>query len=341
MRAVTGETPMYTVNDLPGPQRHLGYNQVFERGRMSLGLMLPIESYAGDVPTMERHAALARAAESAGFRALWLRDVPLRDPSFGDVGQAFETFSYLGYLAAHTASITLGTAAVILPLRHPLHTAKAAASIDQLSHGRLVLGVASGDRGQEYAAFGSDPLGRGAAFRDAVQVMKAAWSREYPAIHGPWGNMRGLDMVPKATTSTVPLIVTGRAQQDLHWIAQHADGWMTYPRSLKVQRDTLALWRAVTSQLRPGTFMPFAQSLYIDLAADEDETPTSIHLGWRLGRNALRRLLVELAGIGVNHVALNLKYSQRPAQDVLDEIAGYVLPDLSCLPTFTSEAAHA
>lgn len=320
---------MYTAHHLPEVRRHLGYNQVFAHGRMTLGLMSPIESYPGDLPTMNRHVALARAAELAGFAALWVRDVPLRDPSFGDVGQGFETFSYLGFLAAHTASITLGTAAVILPLRHPLHTAKAAASIDQLSHGRLVLGVASGDRAQEYAAFGKDTEGRGAAFRDAVQVMRAAWSKDYPVVHSQWGAMRGLDLVPKATTAAVPLIVTGRSQQDLRWIAEHADGWMSYPRSLQIQRETVALWRSLTAELRPGTFMPFAQSLYIDLASRADEEPSPIHLGWRLGRHALQRVLVELAGIGVNHVALNLKYSQRPADDVLDEIAQFVLPALS------------
>jgi alkanesulfonate monooxygenase SsuD/methylene tetrahydromethanopterin reductase-like flavin-dependent oxidoreductase (luciferase family) len=64
----------------------------------------------------------------------------LRDPGFGAVGQVFDPFVYLGHLAAHTRTITLGTAAIILSLRHPLHTAKAAASIDHLSHGRLILG---------------------------------------------------------------------------------------------------------------------------------------------------------------------------------------------------------
>jgi luciferase-type oxidoreductase len=282
---------------------------------------------------MKQHALLAKAAESTGFSALWLRDVPLRDPTFGDVGQTFETFSYLGFLAAHTSSITLATAAVILPLRHPLHTAKAAATIDQLTNGRFILGVASGDRAQEYPAFGKDPVKRGAAFRDAVHVMKDAWAKEFPHIASDWGTMRGVDLIPKATTNTVPLLVTGRSQQDLRWIAEHADGWMSYPRSAEVQREIVAQWRAVSAQVRPDRFLPFAQSLYIDLAAEEDENRTPIHLGWRLGRYALRELLHELAQIGVNHVALNLKYCRRPALDVLDEIAEFVLP---YLPTATA-----
>jgi alkanesulfonate monooxygenase SsuD/methylene tetrahydromethanopterin reductase-like flavin-dependent oxidoreductase (luciferase family) len=73
-------------------------------------------------------------------------DVPLSDPSFGDAAQVFETFSYLGYLAAVTNNILLGTAAVVLPLREPVLTMKSAATVQQLSNGRLLLGAASGNR---------------------------------------------------------------------------------------------------------------------------------------------------------------------------------------------------
>ena len=80
------------------------------------------------------------------FPPFWLRDVPFNVPSFGDAGQVFDPFVYLGYLAAGTKDIALGVSSIILPLRHPAHVAKAAASADQLSDGRLILGVASGDR---------------------------------------------------------------------------------------------------------------------------------------------------------------------------------------------------
>jgi luciferase-type oxidoreductase len=97
---------------------------------------------------------LARRAEELGFAALWFRDVPLRDPNFGDIGQVYDPWVYLGWIAAQTRTIALATGSIVLPLRHPLHTAKAAASIDQLTRGRFVLGVASGDRPIEFPAFG-------------------------------------------------------------------------------------------------------------------------------------------------------------------------------------------
>ncbi|WP_245706763.1 LLM class flavin-dependent oxidoreductase [Pseudomonas moorei] len=93
---------------------------------------------------------MARLADKSGFRALWVRDVPIYDPNFGDAAQVFETFSYLGYLAGITENIMLGTAAVVLPMRQPWLTLKSANSVDELSEGRLLLGVASGDRRWSY-----------------------------------------------------------------------------------------------------------------------------------------------------------------------------------------------
>ncbi|WP_164530925.1 LLM class flavin-dependent oxidoreductase, partial [Burkholderia cenocepacia] len=133
-------------------------------GGFSIGIELPLDNdwtpsgnakrrhdgrHAG-VPDLGIHAELAQLADTLGFRALWVRDVPVYDPSFGDAAQVFETFSYLGYLAGITHDILLGTAAVVLPLREPLLTLKSAATIQELSGGRLLLGVASGDRPVEY-----------------------------------------------------------------------------------------------------------------------------------------------------------------------------------------------
>ncbi|MEL7130685.1 MAG: LLM class flavin-dependent oxidoreductase, partial [Pseudomonadota bacterium] len=129
------------------------YNTVFRPNRLSLGLVVPIESYKkGPVPTMEHHIERVQLAEKLGFSAVWLRDVPFNVPSFGDAGQTYDPFVYLGFLAGQTQQIALGVASIILPLRHPAHVAKAAATADVLSGGRLLLGVASGDRPEEYPA---------------------------------------------------------------------------------------------------------------------------------------------------------------------------------------------
>ena len=83
-----------------------------------------------------------------------VRDIPLYDPRFGDAGQLFDPFTYLAYLAARTQRISLATGSAIFSLRHPIDLAKSAATIDQLSGGRLVMGIASGDRPIEFPAYG-------------------------------------------------------------------------------------------------------------------------------------------------------------------------------------------
>ena len=76
-----------------------GYDSVFVPNRLSVGLVVPIENYAGPVPTMRNHVERVRLAEQLGFAAVWLRDVPFNVASFGDAGQIHDPFVYLGLLA--------------------------------------------------------------------------------------------------------------------------------------------------------------------------------------------------------------------------------------------------
>lgn len=304
---------------------HTGFRTVFGRG-LSLGLFFPIEGYAGDVPKMEGQEHLARRAESLGFSALWFRDVPLRDPEFGDVGQIYDPWVYLAHIAAQTRRIALATGAIVLPVRHPLHVAKAAASVDLLSGNRLVLGLASGDRLAEHRAFGLDPESRGARFRTHLELMRRAWSEQFPSWTSEVGSLDGMDPIPKPELERVPVAVAGMSQQTLEWIAENADAWITYPRPPIRQAEVIARWQDASATARGGRPAPVAQSLYVDLLAQRNAPPRPIHLGWALGREPLVDLLGTLDRIGVGHVALNLKYGQRPAKDVVEELGEAVLP---------------
>src|SRR3954470_21048594 len=168
-----------------------GFERMFAPGRLTLGVFFPIEAFEGDQPTMRGQERLARRAEELGFAALWFRDVPLRDPNFGDVGQVYDPWVYLGWIATQTRTIALATGSIVLPLRHPLHTAKASASVDKLSGTRLVLGVASGDRPVEYPAFGSDRHTRDQLFREHLVVIRTVLSEEFPRIQFTRGFMQG------------------------------------------------------------------------------------------------------------------------------------------------------
>ncbi len=296
--------------------------------KITFGLMFPLEGYESSVPKMENQVTLAQQAEVAGFSHLWVRDVPLHVPTFGDAGQMFDPWVYMTHIAAQTNSITLGTASIILPLRHPIHTAKSAASIDVLTDGRLVLGVASGDRAQEYPAFGRNLDDRAHLFRENFSYIKTLWQQSFPQIRDNYyGQMQGeTDLLPKPLNGrSIPMYVTGQSGQDINWIARHADGWIYYPRSIEAVEQNISTWTEALDKAEQP-MKPYMQSLYIDLLDDPDAPPTPIHLGFKIGRNGLLEFLKALEGIGVNHVIFVLKYATRPVDEIIAEMAEEILP---------------
>ena len=319
------EIKMYQPNTIPY-QQHRGFRYTFKAGHLSLGLFFPIEAFQGDAPAMLSQVELANCAEELGFSTLWFRDVPLRDPSFGDVGQVFDPWVYLGFIAARTSRIALGTASIAIPLRHPLHTAKAAASVDRLSDGRLLLGVATGDRPVEFPAFGVDPDQRGDVFRENLDIIRRVQSTSFEPLQWSRCLLAGADLIPKPTTNEIPFFVTGNSRQSLDWIARESSGWMTYPRPPQAQQLFVQNWRESVKAQVGETYKPFFQSLYIDLDAHPATPPSPIHLGFRLGRDHLLTLLETLETIGVDHIILNLKYGRRPAPEVVEELGTYVVP---------------
>lgn len=310
----------------PFEQINRGYNATFRNGRLSVGLVVPIAQYGqSPVPDMTGQLGRIQLAERLGFKAVWLRDVPFNVPSFGDAGQLFDPFAYLGYLAAATTDIALGVASIVLPLRHPAHVAKAAATVDVLSGGRLILGVASGDRPEEYPAMNRGFDGRGDAFRDSFDYIRAMGTQA-AQIDNRFGTVdASIDMLPKPAGAKLPMLITGSSRQSPDWIAQNGDGWMTYPRHGMAQDRVLQDWRARTAELGQPP-KPVLQPLYIDLADDPDAPSSPIHLGFRSGHRVLLQYLKQLEQIGVHHVALNLRFNEKPVEETLNDLAEHVLP---------------
>ena len=314
------------MTDRPFPTMNRAYNATFQPGRLTLGLFLPIEEYGPEeMPTLDRHIERVQLAEKLGFAAVWLRDVPFNVPAFGDVGQIFDPFVYLGALAACTSRIGLGVGSVILPLRHPAHVAKAAASADVLSGGRVMLGIASGDRPEEYPALNMDYDTRGARFRDSVQYIRTCFD-SFPKAEMDQGTFNGhIDMPPKPVSGRIPLLITGGSQQSPEWGAEHGDGWITYPRNAQNQQELISQYRrnvAASGQIDK----PVMQSLYVDVLDTPDARTRPIVLGYQAGTSFLVEHLTELQSMGVNHVALNLRYNFDDIEDTLKRLADEVLP---------------
>ena len=301
------------------------FSTLAQPGKLTIGLVFPIESYTGSVARMEHQEQLAQRAEALGFSALWFRDVPFNDPSFGDAGQLYDPWVYMTHIMNHTKRIALATGSIILPLRHPVHTAKSLFSLQQLSQGRVVLGVASGDRPSEYPAFNRQLSEKGALFRESFAYLRTLQG-DFPTHESPnYGNLNGsIDLLPKWKAHT-PMLVTGHSGQTLDWIAEHADGWLYYPRDWRFLKFNLEDWR--TSLDKAGhEWKPYMQSLYLDLVPDRKAHPKGIHLGFPSGTEYALAHLQELERHGVNHVIVNLKYGSRPAAEVLEELGAEILP---------------
>lgn len=302
------------------------YGKVFQPGRLTLGLMTPL-AHDGTMAGLDEAFAQAALADELGFAALWARDVPLTIPQGADNSASAldDPFLWLAGLAGATSTIALGAAAIVLPLRHPLHVAKAALTLDRLSAGRFILGLGSGDRPAEFASFGEELEARREAFRERWRVVRSALS---PGAHERRVLLeltQGYDLMA-APRNRIPMIVVGSARQSVQWIAAQGDAWATYHRPESRQQGRINLWRNALDQSARVTAKPFIQSMQLDLAESPAAQPEPLDLGMRTGRHALADYLLRLKELGVGHVLLNLSSGGRPAKDVIRELGEEVIP---------------
>lgn len=329
MKSADSGAPSFPITSRPylrSIHEHPGYAGVFKPGRLTFGLVAPLEPYPNAPwPTLERHADAVRLVDDTDFAAIWLRDVPFYDPGFGDTGQVVDPMVYAGWLAARTRRIAIGTAGIVSPLRDPLIVAKQAASIDRLSGGRFILGLATGDRPSEFAAFGSDIRNRGDRYRDALGLIRAATEQSFPHHRSLfYGALDGsLDMLPKPVGPSLPIVATGRAGQDLDWLANNTNGWLWHLSDPNRLASVMSEWRSGSE----GRFRPYGYGAMFDLLADPDAPLEFRHATMRGGRKALIEHWKRQRDEGVNHVALHMKPLQRPFEDAVAEFAEHVFPE--------------
>ena len=203
---------------------------------MKLGLM-----YANVLASAqpEAAAAIARHAELAGFDSLWAvehvvvpagyesrypyrpsgrmpgtEDSPIPDPLI-----------WLAYVAARTERVRLATGVLILPQRSPVITAKAAATLDVLSGGRLVLGVGIGWLREEFEAIGVPFEDRARRTEEAVAAMRALWQDARPTFQGRYVGFRDARMWPKPVRGTVPIVIGGHSPAAARRAGRLGDGY--------------------------------------------------------------------------------------------------------------------
>jgi alkanesulfonate monooxygenase SsuD/methylene tetrahydromethanopterin reductase-like flavin-dependent oxidoreductase (luciferase family) len=184
---------------------------------VSVGIMLP----SREIAMTGRHDArglveFAKAAEEAGFDSVWAGDSLL-------ARTRAEPLSVLSAVAAVTTRVALGTAALIGPLRHPLLAAAQAATVDQLSAGRLILGLGSGaplpESRREFDAVGMPFAGRGVRLDNTVTLWRETWG----------GQGEFAEALPPARLGGPPVwLAGGDTTKVIERVAATYDGWLPY-----------------------------------------------------------------------------------------------------------------
>jgi probable F420-dependent oxidoreductase len=189
---------------------------------MNFGVNLPNYSSLGNREAM---IAIAERAEAFGYSSLWTNDhilVPKNLPE--PFGNLLESFTTLSYLAARTERIRLGTGILVLPQRNPLLVAKQAATIQHLSGGRLVLGVAVGWMEQEYEYLRTDFGSRGRLADEYIRALRELFESESPDFHGEHVSYADAIFSPRPRVP-IPIVVGGNSAGALKRAAQLGDGW--------------------------------------------------------------------------------------------------------------------
>jgi probable F420-dependent oxidoreductase len=215
---------------------------------MDIGILVATTAQTGPID------AIARAVEDGGYESLWIPEHPVIPVGFKTAvpgggtlpehyGRWVDPFVALSIAAAVTKRIKLGTGICLLPEREPLITAKAVASLDLYSAGRVVLGVGAGWLKEETEAMGAQFGTRWKRLRETVEALRVLWSQPEPAYSGELVHFTALRCEPKPIQKPYPpILLGGHGPKVLERVARTYDGWMPLvpnPESLK--RDVTAL----------------------------------------------------------------------------------------------------
>jgi probable F420-dependent oxidoreductase len=185
---------------------------------------------------------LGRALEERGFKSLFVPEhthIPLSRrtpfPGGGELPKRYshthDPFVALSFAAAVTKKLKLGTGILLVPQHEPIVTAKAIASLDQLSGGRFIFGIGGGWNVDEMENHGATHGTRFKMMREHVLAMKALWSQDEASFHGEFVNFDPAWSWPKPRQRpNPPILLGGETDHTLRRIIEYCDGWLPRPR---------------------------------------------------------------------------------------------------------------
>lgn len=210
-------------------------------------------------------ARIVRAAEESGFESVWTGEhvvMPIRDNPVPTPPETpfLDSIVALTRAAALTTRVKLGTGILVLPHHNPVLLAKALASLDVVSGGRLVAGFAGGYVEPEFRALGVDFRRRGAITDDSLGAIEALWTQELPEHRGRFAAFGDVRFEPKPTQRPRPPIVIGGFAPAALARAARYDGWYGFARTVDDTAPVVQELRRLRAAIGRGD-APFEISL--------------------------------------------------------------------------------
>ncbi|NIK55194.1 LLM class flavin-dependent oxidoreductase [Kribbella shirazensis] len=223
---------------------------------MKIGVMLPLgggDGPGGGMPGWKDVRAVAEAADRSGLDSVWLADHFLyRDPEDRVYGM-HESWTLLSAVAAVTERVEIGNMVLCASFRDPGLTAKMAATLDEVSGGRLILGVGAGWHDPEYETFGLPTDHRVGRFAEWLEIVARLIRGETVTYDGTYYKVKDANLDP-APPHRIPILVAGHRPRMMRLTAQWADAWNTAwygAPSLKVEERLETLRQALEIAQRP------------------------------------------------------------------------------------------
>ena len=288
-------------------------------GRMKVGIILPMND--ADSPgagAWPRIRDLARFAEAGGVDSLWVYDhLIFRMPGEAEDG-IHEAWTLLTAVAAVTERVELGTIVLGTGFRPPALLAKMAATLDEVSNGRLVLGLGTGWHEPEYAAFGYPFDHRVGRFEEAIGIIAPLLRGERVTISGRWHQIDDAVLIPPPPRparlpGNLPILIAAKGDRMLRLVARHADAWNTAWYGVPDERFAARradLQRALDAEGRDASTMAVTVGLTVDREAAAGGRPGAVR-ALAADPDALARAFAAWRDLGVAHVQVDL----RPADE--------------------------
>ncbi len=310
-------------------------------GKTPCGIEIPQVFVDGPVDMQHIRDFLTKA-EALGYDSLWVQENLISDFSI------LEPVSLLNYAAAVTTKLRLGTSVLLLILRNPIQLAKSLSTLDQMSGGRLIMGVGIGVAGRrhmpiEESLFGYSAEKRVRRFIEGLEVVKLLWTEAGASYQGTFWHFNNIPMEPKPMQKPRPPIWFGAHHESaLRRAVRHGDGWMGAGSSSTSDfiRESALIRRFLDEAGRDAKSFAVSKRVYIAVDSDHRRAERRLRewfwiryknadLAGRVAlwgsRDECIEKLQEIIRAGAKHLVLNPVFEE---MEHLELLANEVMPHL-------------